>query len=477
MVNMKVFISRVTCWRYAQIKKAAIFFLICFGILTDLAADELTQSDISVKQHHTQPHFWQSQNSDSSLLLDTSEIKEFNHQLYYKDSPVSNPLTLPNTLSRITLVKLVNTISKIPKSDRYYSNGTKLTQHDYNQFIENIDYKRLNEVNSISYGLIVKRSSLRTFPTDKRVFTSELDLELDRFQESAVFPGEPVAILMQSQDKKWLLVRNYHYIAWVKTEDVAISTFSEVSDFINSEQFLLVTGAKVFSYLENSGGEISKVQLDMGVKLPLIAKSNIPKLLNGQSTDDKYIVKFPSVSSTGKLAFTLVAISKTADVHIGYLKLTKANLIAQAMKFYGERYGWGHDFNARDCTGFISEIYKSFGILMPRNSGQQGKGEYGVNFRFDNKTNKIQKDKDINDLKVGDLIYITGHVMMYLGEDQGIKYVIHDVKDVGYFDKQNIFNKMHINAVTISPLNSLYLTEKLSYVNDIYNIKRIKLKE
>ena len=54
------------------------------------------------------------------------------------------------------------------------------------------------------------------------------------------------------------------------------------------------------------------------------------------------------------------------------LPLTRANIIRQAFKFLGERYGWGHDYNARDCSGFVSEVYRSMGVQMPRNTSDQG---------------------------------------------------------------------------------------------------------
>jgi cell wall-associated NlpC family hydrolase len=59
------------------------------------------------------------------------------------------------------------------------------------------------------------------------------------------------------------------------------------------------------------------------------------------------------------------------DTAPDYLPLTRANVIRQAFKFLGERYGWGHSFNARDCSGFTNDVYRSFGILMPPNSGAQ----------------------------------------------------------------------------------------------------------
>ena len=52
--------------------------------------------------------------------------------------------------------------------------------------------------------------------------------------------------------------------------------------------------------------------------------------------------------------------------------MTRANILHQSFKFLGERYGWGNAYNARDCSGFVSEVYRSFGVQLPRNTRDQG---------------------------------------------------------------------------------------------------------
>lgn len=58
------------------------------------------------------------------------------------------------------------------------------------------------------YGLVVHRADLRTFPTRERVFNSASadDTDIDRFQESALFPGTPVVIAHTSADGAWYFV-------------------------------------------------------------------------------------------------------------------------------------------------------------------------------------------------------------------------------------------------------------------------------
>jgi hypothetical protein len=71
------------------------------------------------------------------------------------------------------------------------------------------------------YGLVVKRAALRTFPTRERVFSSVGDTDIDRFQESALFPGDKVAVVHRSADGRWLFVHSERYSAWIEADAIA----------------------------------------------------------------------------------------------------------------------------------------------------------------------------------------------------------------------------------------------------------------
>lgn len=448
-------------------------------ILTLSACSWLSQSAINVPDLSTQqlhPQYWQNKLiSDEIMSMNNSQVAAFNQHLFATSPHMVNPLSSPDNVDKISLEQRIKSISSIPSSARFYADGKQLTEHDYKVYLDNLNLVGIKMQNSVQFGLVAKRSVMRTFPTLDRVFNEGMDLDLDRFQETAVFPGEAVAILHRSTDGQWLLVQNYNYLAWVKTDGIAIGDKQQIRDFIEQSRFLLVTGAKVMTSHVPSEPGISQVQLDMGVKLPLVPDADQQGELYQQSTTASYQVKLPTRKADGSLSIKIALIGLTQDVHIGYLSYTPENVIAQAFKFLGERYGWGHDYNGRDCTGFVGEIYKTFGILMPRNSGQQGKGEYGTNFRFKNESDVESKLAVINDMQIGDLIYIPGHVMMYLGKENGQPFVIHDVKGLAYWTPDGEYYSGVLNAVSVTPLIKLHLNKSTTYVDKIYNIKRITL--
>lgn len=453
------------------------FIWMMLWVLTSFSCIVQSASNVpQIGEHQLNPDYWQAKPaSNGETRMTNSQIKAFNQSLFAQNPHMVYPLETAGELDKRTLMNKIASISSVPKSARFYADRSQLTNTHFQPYLDNTNLDKIKDRNKVQFGLVVKRSSLRTFPTTDRVFNQGMDFDLDRFQESAVFPGEAVAILHVSADGAWYLVQNYNYLAWVKQDAIAIGNRQQIQAFVDDQDFLLVTGAKVLTNYAPLEPQISELQLDMGVKLPLIAKEKQQQELYGQSTAPTYQVLLPIRKQDGSLDFQAALIGRSQDVQIGYLTFNTDNLIAQAFKFLGERYGWGHDYNGRDCTGFVGEIYKTFGIYMPRNSGQQGIGEYGTNFRFDKEAETHSKMAVIKTLEVGDLIYIPGHVMMYLGQENDQPVVIHDVKGLAYWTPEGKYYSGVLNAVSVTPLLPLQLNKKTTYLDRIYNIKRISL--
>ncbi|GAP75409.1 exported protein STY2149 [Pseudoalteromonas sp. SW0106-04] len=426
-----------------------------------------------VQQPMLNPEFWLQRQSDSKPLMSQSQIQAFNRSLINNNPYIIDPLAMPDTLSAKALRSYIRNTSSTPSSPRFYVDGKQLDRADLARYHANTNIDAVTDSNPVRFGLIVERTSLRTFPTADRVLNSEMDADLDRFQETGAFPAEPVAILHESADGQWYLVAAYNYTAWVKRSAVAVGNKNRIRTFTQADDFIVVTGDKIETTYVPNEPRVSEVQLDMGVRLPLAPKEQVKHLTHGQNSFASYIVMLPVRNDDGTLSFAQGLIPRSADVHLGYLPLTAHHLIAQGFKFLGERYGWGHDYNARDCTGFVGEIYKSFGVWMPRNSSWQGKTDYGHNWRFDKDSTEAQKREVIAQMQVGDLIYIPGHVMMYIGSYQGQPYVIHDVKGLGYIQQNGEFYDGELNGVSVTPLLPLHLNSTTSYLERTYAIKRI----
>ncbi len=441
-------------------------------------SDNTFATDVpGIEEQHLDPGFWleRTQNADR-LLMSTDDIRAFNNRSF---DVVDNMVRLeshPQSLDRETLIERVRQISKPSGSERWYADSRQLTNEDWAAYDATLNLDAIEDSNPTAFGLVVKRASMRSYPTDDAIFNTETPTDIDRFQENGLFPGDAVAVLHTSRDGEWLLVQSFNYLAWVRSEYVAIGSLADVLGFRQSleAQPLVVTGDKVFTAYNPHVNAVSELQLDMGIRLPLVPRDEAGDDVHGQNPYASYVVRLPVRGEDGSLAFEIALIPRSQDVRLGFLPYTRANVIRQSFKFLGERYGWGHDYNARDCTGFVSEVYKTFGILLPRNSGDQRDSIIGENTRFDEGSERIERTAALDALDVGNLIYIPGHVMLHLGDVDGEAYVIHDVNGLSYAKTDGELYSGVLNTVAVTPLEPLKSSSGKDYVDLIMSIKSIR---
>lgn len=149
------------------------------------------------------------------------------------------------------------------------------------------------------------------------------------------------------------------------------------------------------------------------------------------------------------LIFTshLVADAPTAEyVERPYLvvekpvvKSEKNRVLAKAEEYLGTSYGFGNSSGIQtDCSGFTQQVFKEFGVSLPRSAAEQSR--YGSKVNIDN-------------LEVGDLLFYRtykkepSHVAIYAGDGQIIhasyrsKQVQYDAIDKAYYKKRFIYAK------------------------------------
>ena len=73
-----------------------------------------------------------------------------------------------------------------------------------------------------------------------------------------------------------------------------------------------------------------------------------------------------------------------------------------------------------------------FGVTLPRNSRDQGWSPALNRIELTQSDSHERRLEVLRTLEVGDLIYIPGHVMMVIGHEDGLPYVIHDTTGITY---------------------------------------------
>ncbi len=422
--------------------------------------------------------FWSSLYKDSDdIIMDKADIDRFNKENIEKGN-IFDVFAEKEGYSKDEIVAMIDNVGKIPTERKYnlYFNG-KLIEEEYcNKLIRNLNLEKLEENIRPSYGITVRRTMMKTFPTDDRVFKHETEYSLDRFMETAVYPCEPCVVYCSSKDKKWYFAKIYNYIAWIKADDVVIGDKEEIKNFCYCDDFLMVTGKKIYTEFNPFDENLSNVQIDMGVRLPIDGGWNYEETVQDMDCEGNYVVKYPRRNGMGKLEFTNILIPFNEGVNEGYLPYTVDNILRQIFKFQGERYGWGGEFNGRDCSGLMLDVYRSLGIILPRNADRQFENCEGRVIVTNNQISREERINILRDIKQGTMIFFNGHVAMYIGEFEDNFYIIHDT--LGYNkDVNGKIKAFSTRGVSVSPLKSAYTLDdnKEEYILAMLGVNEISL--
>jgi cell wall-associated NlpC family hydrolase len=107
--------------------------------------------------------------------------------------------------------------------------------------------------------------------------------------------------------------------------------------------------------------------------------------------------------------------------------LTRRAFLREAFSYLGSPYGLGDEKGGRDCSRFILDVLRSFGLHLPRTSVQQSKsGLYTIDIPPE--TNETERlgllDEAVQRGVV--LMHFPGHIAIYLGRDKaGVPRLLH----------------------------------------------------
>jgi hypothetical protein len=386
--------------------------------------------------------FWTSRLLDGSkLIMNMNAVEKFNEETIKKADTVYSLQEYKESLSKRELTEFIGQY-KFTDKMKVDDKGTILKKGFLDSLIKNTNLEAIKDENKIRYGMSVKKLQVRSFPTEIGAYESSAS-DLDRFQETGCEPCEAVLILHESKDKKWYFIQMYNYRGWVKAEGIAFAKDKKILfDYINSENFVVVTGNHVS--IESNDSIETNQSFNMGNRIALTDKGKLVEKYNKQY----YVVKLPIKTKEGYLDFSETLIARNKDLVEGYLPYTRENIIKQAFKLQGEKYDWGNKFEGRDCSSFIADIYKTFGLVLPRNAGDQESG-YGKQYKFTQGDSIEKRNKILDNVKPGAAIFLPGHVTMYIGKVDGVHYMIHDFLAYGRKDGEK-YVSVPVTAVAVT---------------------------
>lgn len=426
---------------------------------------------IGVGESHLTPEYWIARQAQPDrVILDRASIANQNARLLQSDPSMHDLGKLPASLGGKQVRQWIENLADPPASNLFDVDGEPVSSDVLQGIVQNRWLDAIPESQGTRFGMAVKRADLRAFPTHLRVFRTDDDTDIDRFQESAVFPGTPLVIVHESGDHQWWFVLTPRYAAWVEKSSVAIGIRSEVLAYQEKTPYRIITGADVHTVFTPEQPALSQLKLDMGIRVPVLADWPADKPVNGQHPYTSHVIDLPLRKPDGTLAFAPALLQKNADSASDYLPLTAANIIRQSFKFLGERYGWGHAYEGRDCSGFVAEVYRSMGVQMPRNTSDQGVSPAFAKQVFKPEDDNAVRSQAARATDVGDLVYIPGHVMLVIGSIDGAPWVIHDTTGFSYHKADGSMARFALNAVSVTPLLPLQFDDTHTYTDRMRSI-------
>ena len=407
-----------------------------------------------VTKEMSSPSYW---TDDAEVFMSYEEIKELNKKtISAKGTNMYDLANLPDTVNGVTLnealIKSSGADAAYFLTWTYLEEGRRATQEDFDLMVENTQNPDAKEEQPVLYGIATKRTELLALPSDEALLDSPSDPDTDNQYLVGVRVNEPVVITSKSKDGKYYLAKSVCCSGWIPSDCVALCKDKDewLSAWdIENENALVVWGDKVYTEYSNAGKETSELMLTMGTVLELAKVINPNDLIDLRAAYNNYVVWIPIRNEDGSYSKKLTLISESEDVSEGYLALTKANIAKVAFSALGNIYGWGGSLHSEDCSGYMRNIYKCFGLELARNTNWQTSMPMA---KIDMKNMaKEERMKMLKGLPFGTILFISGHEMMYLGEVDGKFYIISSVGTI--MQPENPSVRQRICSVAINTLD------------------------
>ncbi|MBR0366635.1 MAG: SH3 domain-containing protein [Clostridia bacterium] len=382
-----------------------------------------TEKAPNVTDQMCRAEYWCDEGSND-LILSADEIKAMNGRIMDKKETMM--LDLDNLSEIYNGVETVQSLADFKIPEGLYLHGKPVDASYYEAIRNNIKDVELSDKEHVRYGICTTRTVLKAYPYEEWLSDSEWDREWDEFVNTAVLVGEPVVLYNSTADGKFIYARIACCEGWIRAEDVAVCRDrNEWTRAKTHNNFLVVTGERV--WLEPSyDADLSEKQLTMGTVLELSDSVNFSQ--TNRLAWNNYAVTMPVRNADGSYGEKTALISANRDVNVGYLPYTSANVVKQAFKSLGNRYGWGGMLDSQDCSSFVREVYLCFGLVLPRNTTWQAAMPADITDISD--MTDDEKKSVLDSTPPGAILIWSGHEMIYLGEDSGLYYTINDVSSL-----------------------------------------------
>ncbi|MBO6148886.1 MAG: SH3 domain-containing protein [Lachnospiraceae bacterium] len=367
--------------------------------------------------------YWLSGQEETEEVLNSiKEIEKLNKA--FLDTPECNMNDLKNekktfdgvSFNRARWKAAMTELAGFLDGGHYDSEGGTVSGQYAMKILTNVEDPEAAEEQDLKYGIAVHRTDLRAYPTELGIMDDPGDNDFDNVQLSGIRVGEPLTIYARSEDSKYFYCHTTNAQGWVPSCDVAIcrnkKEWIKATD-IPAQKAVVVTDGKAYLEKSNNNPELSGLLLTMGTVLQGVDEADYDEPQINRASYYNYPVWVPVRNDEGMYERKQALISKNQKVSSGYLPLTYKNILEVAYNMLGDAYGWGGMLDSEDCSGYVRDIYKCFGLELPRNTTWQAAIPAQ---KYDLSTlSREEKEALLHFLPPGTILFFKGHEMLYLG--------------------------------------------------------------
>lgn len=362
---------------------------------------------------------------DKPLISDdvqNAHVQEFYKHYFGEKSPWNADyvnmilhLAAPDDLAA-TEKTIINSFSNTGKSGPDINYGENYRPHT-EAWLSNIaDNINVDSWKNLTYqdnhrAIAVDNLEARILPTDDVAMASNKyagqGYPFDNLQISAVWIGTPLYVITETQDQTWALVLTPDFIGWVKESGIAYANTGVVNAFSNMAKNHLAAITKTQTPIIDKITHRHYATTYIGTVFPVLRQSDSSLTLMVPVADENKnaVIKYVDVSTD---AATLMPLSPTPHHFADIIDSLK-----------GRPYGWGNMYFYNDCSGELKSLYTPFGIYLMRHSSDQINSGKLVDESSANKEERLTYLMQ-NGHKLTTIIYIGGHIIMYVGNAAGV---------------------------------------------------------
>ncbi|WJJ03955.1 NlpC/P60 family protein [Helicobacter pylori] len=272
-------------------------------------------------------------------------------------------------------------------------------------------------------AVVTRDSDVRAVPTNKPFYLSPKGYPFDRYQNSLIFQGTPVLITHFNTDKTYAHIQSSFVYGWIKVSDLAYMHDKDIELLTHLKDYVMPIKDKIPLYTDYGDFYTSARVGELFALIPQSQKTP-------QKPQKKELKAYGFLRDAKGYAILQSVILEEKDFFVFPKAFNSENMAYFIDTMLGQKYGWGGLLGNRDCSAFTRDSFANFGILLPRNSYTQSR--YANNY-VDLSSMKAKEKEDYilkNATPFGTLIYLKGHIMLYLGAHNHQAIVAHSIWSV-----------------------------------------------